>query len=50
MDRPTTKNNDIDDKDFEDDEKMPFENTCAECGGYKNPKRRLCDNCLFANK
>jgi hypothetical protein len=47
MDKPLTKNQDWDDCDFTDDDDMEDENTC-ECGSYKNARRKMCDQCLFA--
>lgn len=43
-----TKNQDIDDSDFLEDDEMEDENTC-ECGNYKNSNRKMCDSCLFTN-
>lgn len=38
---------DPEDKDFEEDEEMPAENTCP-CGEFKNPNRKVCAACRYA--
>jgi len=41
---------DPEDKDFTDDEPLPEENICEDCGNYKtNRKKKYCDECEYFN-
>jgi len=48
MDRPTTRHQDTDDSDFENDEKMDNQNECSKCDNYKNANRKYCDSCMYS--
>ena len=38
------------DQDYDNDnEEMEPENTCPECGEYKNSNRKACDSCIFTS-
>ena len=49
MDKPPIKREDTNDYDNDNDnEEMEPENTCPECGEYKNSNRKACDSCIFS--
>jgi len=51
MDRPTIKNKDIDDIDFEENQNdMDKKDVCEDCGNYKtNRKEKWCNSCKYVN-